>query len=111
MVCGACGPGQAPPAFYLDISDLYGPTVNVTLNGQVVGTLMCGGDVRLAPGTALPALPWDVSIVEQTGTTIWRSHETGTNGWRHLTTLGDDVDMQDWTMPTPAGFLPGTCPP
>jgi len=59
--CSPAGPQQ------LQVLSKGGPLVGVTINGAPVASVPCNGGFVFRPGEAgVPALPWDMKVVDQT---------------------------------------------
>jgi hypothetical protein len=119
---GACSnppsssPSQLAPSssnFELDIQNLDGPPVSVTINNKVVveksvSYLISTSPVPVfSPGPGLP-LPWKVEVVKADGSVMGSWTETGDGGQRQIVIRGN----QAWesSADQPPGPVPVSCP-
>ena len=75
LLGGCAGPAMSPPPTaaenLVDVRNLDGPTVTVIANGMRLIELQCGESSELRPGSpGVPALPWDVELVQASGETL-----------------------------------------
>ncbi len=76
----------SPAAFFLEIANIDGPTVNIQINGTSVGNVACyaksgAGDPTFSPSSAQP-LPWSVVVLAHGGSVIGTFQESGDSGPR-----------------------------
>jgi len=106
--------GPTPPPFFLDIANLDGPPVDVTINGHAVAHVVCqlagAGGPQFTPGPALP-LPWTVAVVRAGGTSMGQWNETGSNGPRTILIRGYQAGEMASEDASGGPVPQGTCPP
>jgi hypothetical protein len=80
-ICGsACSPAGPQQ---LQILSKGGPLVSVAINGAQVASVPCNGGLVFRPGEeGVPALPWDVKVVDQsTGRVLLKQRITELPRW------------------------------
>jgi hypothetical protein len=122
LVLAACAtqPGAsptvapAPPPFFLDVANLDGPPVDVTINGRPVAHVVCqlagAGGPKFTPGLSLP-LPWTVTVVRAGGSSMGQWIETGSSGPRTILIRGDQAGEMASEDASGGPVPKGTCPP
>lgn len=91
MALAACAPSPPPVSgFSLHIESVDGPgRLTIELNGVRQGTIDCGGVRDLEPGRGgIPALPWDLRLINVGGEQFGRVNVDGRSGDQLIVRLG-----------------------